>query len=99
MLRSARFVVFVSLSFFAVASPSLGASPRGEGRKIRALAVHEWTAQTLGRLYAFLERPRWMKAGLSPDPSGACSTGPAPSCGQQQQSGEAGLIAGASGGT
>lgn len=97
MLRSARFVVLVSLGLFAVASPSLGASPRGERRESRAVAVREWAGQALGRLWSFVATPRWLKAGLSADPHGACGTGPAPACGQQQ-TGEAGASADPSGG-
>ena len=98
MLRSARFVVLLSLCLFAIASPTLGASPRGEGRALRAIAVREWADQALGRLWAFLATPWRIKAGASADPHGACGTGPAPSCGQQQQDGEAGALADPSGG-
>jgi hypothetical protein len=96
MLRSARFVVLASLSFFAIASPSLAFSPGSDRREVRAVAV-EWTVQALGRLLSFVAPPRRMKAGLTGDPNGACATSPAPSC-EQQQSGEAGLTVDPSGG-
>lgn len=96
MLRSVRFAVLLSLCLFAIASPSLGASPRGEGRALRAVAMSEWAAQALGRLWAFVAVPRQAKAGALADPHGACGTGPAPSCGQQQ-GGEAGALADPSG--
>jgi hypothetical protein len=90
MLRSARFVVLASLALFAIASPSHGFSSRSERREIRAVAFGESMVQALGRLWELVASPRLMKAGVSPDPNGACGTGPAPSCGQQQN-GEAGL--------
>jgi hypothetical protein len=90
MLRNARFVVLASLSLFALASPSHGASPGSERRGSRAVAFGEWTVQALGRLWTFVVTPQRLKAGLTVDPHGACGTGPAPSCGQQQN-GEEGL--------
>ena len=98
MLRSARFVVIVALCLLGGASPCLGFSPRGEGRALRAFALEEWTVRALGRLWSFLGTPQTMKAGASADPSGACGDGLAPTCGQQQPDGEAGLSADPHGG-
>jgi hypothetical protein len=97
MLRNARFVVLASLALFVLASPSHGISPGSESREIRAVAFGEWTVQALSRLWELVASPRRMKAGLTVDPHGACGTGPAPSCGQQQ-TGEAGLTVDPNGG-
>ena len=90
MLRRARFAVFASICLFVISSPSSGSPGRWEGREVR-VAFGAWSAHALGRLWAaFVGVPRLPKSGVGADPHGACTTGPTPTCGQQQATAEEG---------
>lgn len=90
MFRPSRIVLLGVFAALLAGSPSLAETPRHRGEVRRATLTGQ-AAKVLQRLWSIVATPAG-KVGMIADPNGACASGEAATCGDQQPLGEVGMI-------